>query len=81
MRYFIHQKIRIKNNKIVIEDPSIEITKILKIKIKIKKVNPVNNKGEISRYNFCGSKFHWEKNCPVVEENIIMNYDYMNYMN
>ena len=37
MRYFIHQKIRIKNNKIVIEDPSVEITKILKIKIKIKK--------------------------------------------
>ena len=29
-----------------------------------KKMNPLNNKGEISRCNFCGLKFHWEKNCP-----------------
>ena len=63
-RYFIHQEIGITNNKIVIEDPSIEVTKILKIKIRIKKMNPLNNQGEISRCNFCGSKFHWEKNCP-----------------
>ena len=26
-----------------------------------KKINPLNNKGEISRCNFCGSKFHWER--------------------
>ena len=37
MRYFIHQEIRITDNKIVLEDPSVGITKILKIKITIKK--------------------------------------------
>ena len=37
MRYFILQKLRITDNIIVIEDPSVEITKILKIKITIKK--------------------------------------------
>ena len=37
MRYFIQQKIRITDNIIVIEGPSVEITKILKIKITIKK--------------------------------------------
>ena len=31
-------------------------------------MNPLNNKGEISRYNFCGSKFHWEKDCPDAAE-------------
>ena len=31
-------------------------------------MNPLNNKGEISRCNFCWSKFHWEKNCPDVAE-------------
>ena len=36
MRYFIQQKIRITDNIIVLEDPSVEITKILKIKIRIK---------------------------------------------
>ena len=36
MKYFIHQEIRITDKKIVIEDLSIEITKILKIKIVIK---------------------------------------------
>ena len=36
MRYFIHQKIRITNKIIVLEDPSAEITNILKIKITIK---------------------------------------------
>ena len=33
MRYFIHQEIRITDNKIVIEDTSIEIPSILKMKI------------------------------------------------
>ena len=37
MRYFIHQKLRITDNRTVLEDPSVEITKILKIKITIKK--------------------------------------------
>ena len=37
MRYFINQKIRITDNIIDMEDPSVEITKILKIKITIKK--------------------------------------------
>ena len=36
MRYFIHQEIRITENKILIEDSPIEITKILKTKITIK---------------------------------------------
>ena len=35
-RYFIHQEIRLTDNKIVIEDPSVEITKILEIKITMK---------------------------------------------
>ena len=26
-------------------------------------MKPLNNKGEISRCNFCWLKFHWEKNC------------------
>ena len=26
-------------------------------------MNQLNHKGKISRCNFCGSKFHWEKNC------------------
>ena len=38
-----------------------------------KKMNPLNNKGEISRCNFCGSKFHLEKNCPDAAEKY--NYD------
>ena len=38
-----------------------------------KKMNALNNKGEISRCNFCGSKFHWEKNCPDAAEKY--NYD------
>ena len=25
-------------------------------------------KGKISRCNFCGSKFHWEENCPDAAE-------------
>ena len=37
MRYFINQKIRITDNIIVMQGPSVEITKILKIKITIKK--------------------------------------------
>ena len=37
IRYFIHQKLRITDNIIILKDPSIEITKILKIKITIKK--------------------------------------------
>ena len=65
-------------NIIVLDDLSVEITKILKMKI-TKKINPFNNKGEISRYNFCGSKFHWEKNCPDATKKIlVMIYDYMN---
>ena len=35
-RYLIHQEIRITDNKIVIEDPSIVTIKILKTKITIK---------------------------------------------
>ena len=34
----------------------------------IKKMNPRNNKEDISRCNFCGLKFHWEKNCPDAAE-------------
>ena len=68
MRYFIKQKIRITDNIIVLEDPSVEIMKILKIKLTKRKVNPLNNKEETSRYNFCWFKFHWEKNCPDAAE-------------
>ena len=60
MRYFIHQKIRITDN-VVKEDPSIEITKILKIKITIKKRTHLIIKGKFQNFNFCGSKSHWEK--------------------
>ena len=38
-----------------------------------KKTNPTNNKGEISRCNFCGSKFHWQKNCPDANEDCNTN--------
>ena len=38
-----------------------------------KKMNPLNNKGDISRCSFCGLKFHWEKNCPDAAEKY--NYD------
>ena len=31
-------------------------------------MSPLNNKGEISRCNFFGSKFHREKNCPDAAE-------------
>ena len=31
-----------------------------------KKMNRL--KGKISRCNFCGSKFHWEENCPDAAE-------------
>ena len=31
-------------------------------------MSPLNSKGEISIYNFCGSKFHREKNCPDAVE-------------
>ena len=31
-----------------------------------KKINPLNK--EISKCNFCRSKFHWEKNCPDAAE-------------
>ena len=42
-------------------------------------MNPRNNKGVISRCDFCGSKFHWEKKTvQIVQKNIIMIYDYMN---
>ena len=34
-----------------------------------KKTNPLNAKGEVSRCNFCGSKFHWANNCPDALEN------------
>ena len=37
---------------------------IVWIKNFTRKTNPVNCKGEISRCNFCGLKFYWEKNCP-----------------
>ena len=43
-----------------------------------KKINPLNNKGQISRCNFCGSKFHCEKTVQTLQKNIIMIYDYMN---
>ena len=41
-------------------------------------MNPLNNKGEISRCNFCGLKFHWEKTVQMPQKNIIMIPDYMN---
>ena len=31
-------------------------------------MKPLGTKEEISRCNFCGSKFHWEKNCPDAAE-------------
>ena len=43
-----------------------------------KKMNSLNNKGEISRCNFCGSKFRWEKTVQMLQKNIVMIYDYMN---
>ena len=76
LRCFIHQEIRITDNKIVIEDSSVEITRILKIK-KNKKMSQFNNKGEISRCNFYGSKFHWEKPVQMAQKNIMI-YDDMN---
>ena len=33
-----------------------------------KEMNPLNNKGEISRCNFYGSKFNWKKNCSDAAE-------------
>ena len=33
-----------------------------------RKTNPLNNKGKISRCNFCRSKFHQEKNCADAAE-------------
>ena len=33
-----------------------------------KKMNALDNTGEISKSNFCGSKFHWEKSCPDAAE-------------
>ena len=78
MRYFIHQKIRITDNKIVIEDPSKETIKNLKNKNYNRKMNPLNNKGKIARRTFCGSKFHWEKTVQMPQKNIIIIYDYMN---
>ena len=37
---------------------------IVWIKNFTRKTNPVNCKGEISRCNFRGLKFYWEKYCP-----------------
>ena len=37
-------------------------------------MNPLNNKGEISRCNFGGSISHWEKTVQMPEKNIIMIY-------
>ena len=30
-------------------------------------MNPLNNKREFSKPDFCGSKFHWEKHFPDEE--------------
>ena len=36
-------------------------------------------KGKISRCNFCGSKFHWEENCPdAAEKYDLWLYDQLN---
>ena len=45
-----------------------------------KKMSPLNNKGEISRCNFCGSKFYSEKNCPDATEkyNDLWLYEQLN---
>ena len=56
-RYFIHQEIRITDNKTVIEHPSIEITKILKIKITIKKLTHLIIKGKFQDATFVGRNF------------------------
>ena len=41
-------------------------------------MNQINNKGEISRCNFGGSKFNWEKTVQIPQKNKIMIYVYMN---
>ena len=35
----------------------------------MKKVNPHNKGGEITKLNGCGSVYHWTKYCPVWYEN------------
>ena len=41
-------------------------------------MSSLNNKGEISRCNFFGSKFRWEKTVQMLQKNIVMIYDYKN---
>ena len=50
------------------ENYLIKLTNILKTKINNRKTNPHINKGEISRCNFCRSKFNKEKNCADAAE-------------
>ena len=49
-----------------VDEISVEVRRIFIIvgtKIS-QKTNPVKSKGETSKCNICGSKFHGEKNCP-----------------
>ena len=73
MRYFIHQEIRITDNKIVLEDPSVGITKILKIKITIKKW--IDLKGKFQDATFVGQNFIGKKTVQMPLKNMI--YDCM----
>lgn len=45
-------------------------TKNLTINLKTvtKKQKTINSRGEISRFNYCDSKFHWVNNCPDLPE-------------
>ena len=68
MSYFIHQEIRITDNNSY-RGSFNRNKQNFKNKNYNKKVNPLNNKVEISRFNFCGFQMLLKN---------IMIYDYMN---
>lgn len=37
------------------------------------KQNPTNSQEDISRCNYCGSKYHWANNCPNLPEQLDNN--------
>ena len=44
----------------------------------MRKVNPCNKDGEITKYNVCGSIYHWTKSCPDSYENQLKTKDEIN---
>ena len=68
MKYFIHQKNKNYRQHNSYRGSFSRNDQNFENKNYNKKMNPLNNKGEISRCNFCGSKFHWWKKCPDATE-------------